>query len=163
MTESIFDPVVIVVGRSDIERGDVSFTLEALNVLKQSPEAARAYRERVDIAFHGYDDRPDELFEIDEVREFVRRLDAKFPYWIYFLSKHYSGLQCIALCLLPPYLTREGKAKHFPERLQQLVDVRWGPAAEQMCAYAGLPGSEFTQIVERFALYISEGPLPEQS
>lgn len=163
MIEDAFEPVVIVVGKSDVERGDVSFTMEALEVLTQSPESARANRERVDIVFHGYDDRPDELFDIPEGREFVCRLDDKFPYWIYFLSKHFTGLQCILLCFLPPFLTREGKAKHFPERLQRLVDARWGPATERMCAYSGVPESEFLQIVARFTRYISEGPLLHQS
>jgi hypothetical protein len=88
--------------------------------LTESPKTARHFAESVDIAFHGYDDIALELFEMPEVRSFVAKLDEKFPYWFFFLSKHNLGLQCVLLCFLPPSLTETARAEVFPA----LIGVR---------------------------------------
>ncbi len=47
------EPIVIVVTRSEVERGDVTIVMEPLSALYATPEAARAYRGRLDVAFAG--------------------------------------------------------------------------------------------------------------
>jgi len=158
MSEAV-EPIIIVVTRSEVERRDTSIVMKPLGDLMRSPERARSFRERIDIAIDGYNEDPRELFEIDEVRAFVRELDGHFPYWLYFLSKEYTGLQCVTLCLLPPFLTREGKQKHFPAKLQEILEKRWQPALEKICSFAGVPESELLEIIERSARYLSDGPL----
>jgi hypothetical protein len=51
----------------------------------QSPESAKEFFERVDIAFHGYDHDSRELFEIPDVRAHANQLDEQFPFWLFFL------------------------------------------------------------------------------
>ena len=108
----IGDPLCIVVSRDEVCRQDTSSVLSILKSLLKTPDTARAYMERVDVGFHGYDEDPRELDEIEEVREYVHKLDAAFPYWLFFLSKHMLGLQCIVFCHLLPFLTERGKAEH---------------------------------------------------
>ena len=74
------DPVVIVVSRAEVETGEISTALGALSQFMQSPDTARKYFERVDIAFSGYDRDNRELFEIPEVRNFAYQLDDQFPF-----------------------------------------------------------------------------------
>ncbi len=155
----IIKPLVLIVSRKEVEEGDISCALAVLKRLLESPEVAKSYQERVEIAFHGYDSDSRELYEIPEVRNFVYSLDNEFPYWLYFLSKKYFGLQALVLCFLPPFLTEEGKAKHFPTRIYDLLTERWLPALNHIGAFVGMSIQENETITDRTLQYISKGPL----
>ena len=109
------NPIVIVIARDEVESLDISRPLRLLQGFLADAITASDHFERMDLAFHGYDDDTRELFEIPEVRNFVFKLDEAFPYWFYFLSKNDLGLQAVMLCFLPPYLTEEAKAGIFSE------------------------------------------------
>jgi len=150
---------VIVVAREDVEAQDTSSTLQALSALLQSPEKGRSLFEQVDIAFHGYNETSEELFEIESVREFVHALDEQFPYWLYFLSKTGTGLQCIAHCFLPPFLTPAAKAEHFPQCLNALLTKRWFPAMNQVCEWTAFSEDQIELLTDRSVEYLLKGPL----
>jgi hypothetical protein len=158
-----FDPLVVLVSRAEVEAGDVSPALSVLQRLTQSPETAREFFERVDIAFHGYDHDSRELFEIPEVRNFAHRLDEKFPFWLFFLSKRHLGLQCLLFCFLPPFLTEEARSQIFPERIDQLLSRRWFPAMNQVCEYASFSERQIEQLTDRVIHYITNGRFPLDS
>jgi hypothetical protein len=101
-----------------------------------------------------------ELFEIPEVRDFVHKLDEEFPFWLFFLSKRYLGLQCLLRCFLPPFLTEEGRAETFPERIGQLLTKRWIPAMNNICEYVGFSEQQITQLTDRVTAYITKGGFP---
>jgi hypothetical protein len=158
MTTDTAHPLVGVVSRTDVEAADPTSTLNVLSRLLESPEIAKNYHERVDIAFHGYDHDRRELFEIPEVREFVARLDASFPYWLFFLSKHSTGLQALAFCFLPPFLPEEAKRSVWPQRLSDLVARRWGPALTGLAANLGYTHTEIDNMMTDAGHYFLEGP-----
>ncbi len=149
---------VIVVSRAEIDAQDTSSVLGALSSLIESPERARRFLEKVDIAFHGYNDTAEELFEIESVRNYVYALDKKFPFWLFFLDKSGTGLQCIAYCFLPPFLTPEAKAKYFPERLNDLLTRRWFPAMNQICEWVGFTEQQIEELTDRSVEYLLAGP-----
>jgi hypothetical protein len=93
------DSLSVVASRQDVEASDVNPTLEVLNRLLQDRETVVRFRGRLDLGFHGYDDDPRELYEIDEVRRFVAELDRKFPFWLYFLNLYNWTLTLILLSL----------------------------------------------------------------
>lgn len=150
---------IIVVSRDEVLAKDVSSVLTALRALIGSPETALNYFEAVDIAFHGYNDWREELFEIQEVREFVYALDEQFPYWLFFLNKAALGLQCIAYCFLPPFLTQEAKQEIFPERLNQLLTARWFPAMNHVCESVGFTEAQIEALTDRSVEYLVGGPI----
>ena len=150
---------IIVFSREQVEAQDTSSAIEALSALIQSPQQALSFFEQVDVAFDGYNETRDELFEIPQVREFVYLLDGKFPYWLYFLTKTGTGLQCIAYCFLPPFLTPTAKAKHFPERLNDLLTRRWFPAMNQICEWTGFTEQQIESLTNRSVDYLLGGPL----
>jgi hypothetical protein len=160
--QPVSDVLCVVVSRDDICRQDVSSPLSTLQHLLRTPEIARAYKERVDIAFDGYNDDPRELHEIEEVRNFVQKLDEEFPFWLFFLSKHMLGLQCIVFCHLLPFLTDEAQAEHHPRQLQELLLTRWFPAMNHVAEYAELSEKDIEEMTERFAMYIKFGKLTGQ-
>jgi hypothetical protein len=150
---------VIVVTRDDINAQATSSVLDALRSLIQSPDRARLFFEQVDIAFDGYNETSEELFEIQEVREFVYALDEEFPFWLYFLTKSGTGLQCIAYCFLPPFLTAPAKAEVFPARLNDLLMRRWFPAMNQVCEWTGFAEDEIASLTDGSVQYLLGGPI----
>jgi hypothetical protein len=157
--KAIADPLIIVVSKDEIMRRDISSALNVLKSLFDSPEVARSYRERVDIAFDGYNDDPRELDEIEEVRQYVQMLDQQFPFWLFFLSKHMLGLQCIVFCHLLPFLTDEAKAEHHSRQLEKLLLERWLPAMNHVAEFAGTNEKEIQAMTERFMMYVKASPL----
>lgn len=62
----MLDPIVILIARKEVESQDISRILSMLKTLLSNPETAKEHFEKIDIAFHGYDDDTRELFEIPE-------------------------------------------------------------------------------------------------
>ncbi len=65
------DLLYVVVSKQDVLSGNTLSTIDVLKTLTLSPEDALRWRERVEIAFDGYNDTQCELFEIPEIRDFV--------------------------------------------------------------------------------------------
>jgi hypothetical protein len=152
------NPLVVIVSRQDVERCDVALTLSVLAPLLESVSVIRSFEERVEIAFHGYDSNPSELYELVEVRAFVYKLDEQFPYWLFFLTKEGTGLQALAWCFLPPFLTEEGQRTVWPERVMALLERRWLPALGDLCTKIGFDESDIQQRFAAAAHYFVEGP-----
>lgn len=153
----IADPLCLVVPREEVRRQDITPVLSTLRKLLESPEVARAHRESVDLVFAGYHDAQLEFGEIKEVRDYVRKLDAKFPFWLFFMAKGRPGLKCIISCHLLPFLTDTGKAKHHPGQLERLLNKRWFPAMNIVAEYAELTGEEIAEMTGGFHWYAQTG------
>jgi hypothetical protein len=152
------DFLIITASKEEVLAGNTTSVLKALRPLISSPETALRWREKVDFAIDGYNDVQWELFEIPEVRNFVASIDAHFPFWLFFLSKHALGLQCVAYCFLPPFLKPEARASIFPERLDDLLSRRWFPAMNQICDWVGLSEEEIEAMSKRAVEYLLAGP-----
>lgn len=150
------DFLIIVISRKEIEAGDIGSTASVLAKLL-NPEAALKYCERVDIGVHGYDDDPRELNEFPEVRDFINKLDDKFPYWCYFLSKRAGGLGFIFSCFCPPYLTPESREEIWLESIVEYLMRRGFPAMNHLCVAAGCSESEIERMTNRVMEYIATG------
>ncbi len=159
MTLDDFGTLIVVISRQEVERGDTAGPLSTLKHLISSPQMIRDFRTRVEIGFDGYNETIEELFEIQSVRNYVYALDAEFPYWLYFLSRNYLGLQCLTLCFLPPFLTDEARAEIHPQRIDELLERRWGPALNHICNAAGFPEAESDSLFDSALTYLRDGPI----
>ena len=153
------DPIVLAIGRDEVERQDLSLPLSLLGDLVADTEIAKLCIERLDVCFGGYDNDPEELFEIPSVRNYVGLLDAKFPYWLLFLSKRHLGLDCILRCLVPPFL----KPDAMNERVAMLLEQRWFPAMNAACTAIGYTDLQIEAMTDRSVRYITEGRFPLDS
>ena len=158
---SLPDFITVVISHEEILSGTPTECLSTLKRLIETPRIAKTYMERVDVAFDGFDENRWELWEIDPVREFVRRLDEQFPYWLFFLSKAHGGLKAIVYCFLPPFLTPEAQEEILPERMRALMDGRWFPAMNHVSEYAGLSEDDIHQLSNRVVRYFTDGPFFE--
>lgn len=148
-----FSPLMIVIEKEDILNQNIEPYVETLNVLLSSKKHMMDYYESVDISINGYNDTTEELFEIIEVRNFIRKLDEEFPYWLFFLSKNYLGLQMIAFCFLLPHLTEAAKAEHHPKTLSDLLINRWFLAMNHLFDYLEMSNEENEALTERTMKY----------
>jgi hypothetical protein len=150
------DFLSFVISREDIEAGDISSTVSLLEKLL-NPDAALNYCEKVDIGVYGYDYDPRELNEHPEVRNFIKKLDDKFPYWCYFLSKRATGLMFILSCFCPPHLTPESRNRIWLESIGEYLTRRGFPAMNHICKAAGCSESEIERMSNRVMEYITTG------
>lgn len=93
------EPVTLSVTRGEIERGDTAPVLQKLLSLLESPARAVSYRSRVCLSVEGFDEQAGQPYLITEVRDFFARVDERFPYWFYFLSRDDDSLALIASLL----------------------------------------------------------------
>ncbi len=160
MIGDAFGLLCVIVSWEEVQEQDIAPALSTLLRLTESPETAATYMEQVDIAFHGYDHDPRELFEIAEVRGYVHKLDEQFPFWLFFLSKHHLGLQCLMLSFLLPHLTAAAQAELHPRQLQELLEDRWGPALNYIADYVGLSEQRKRELAQRSLNYFIKGRIP---
>jgi hypothetical protein len=101
----------IVARRSEVENCMIEPTLTALEFLNNDPEEAVRYKNNVTLSFQGYDEDPRALFQIEEVRQFVEELNAKWYSWFFFMTKDasISPLAVITLCLCQYKRSRAGR------------------------------------------------------
>lgn len=92
--------LMFVVGKNEILNQDYSPLIDAFKKLAHNKELLFTQKESVDIWIHGYDNDPRELFEIQEVRDWIRNSLDKIPGLAFFLiNKEYAVfLKLILYC-----------------------------------------------------------------
>jgi hypothetical protein len=151
------DFLTVVISRQQIEDGDIS---EPLGVLRQLLNRGTAIKfcEKVEIGVSGFDDDTRELYEIEEVRKFVYKLDSEFPYWLYFLTKRGTGLAFILSCFCPPFLTPEAQTRIWNEEIADYLSKRGFPASNHFCQAIGCSEEEIRRLSARSTEYAFHGP-----
>ncbi|CRK51702.1 hypothetical protein RHCRD62_30366 [Rhodococcus sp. RD6.2] len=149
------DLLTVVVTPDEVAACSTGPVLGLLTMLLESPARARSRQGVLDLRISGYDTHPAELSEIPEVRTYIQQLGREFPYWLYFASTKSSSLQMIALCHLPPGLTKNEKRAQFPIRLHDLLMGRWIPALNEMAEFAGLAPEVLREVSDRAIGYFS--------
>ena len=150
-------PVTVVVSREEIDAQNVSLALGTLKKFIDSPEVARSYFERVDIAIHGFNETSIELYEIPAVRDFMHSLDEQFPYWLFFLCKSSFALQFVTQCFLAPFMTQQGKKSRHLKQLEQLLLSRWFPALNEVCEWVGFSEEQIEKVTDASIDYLIGG------
>lgn len=92
--------VVYAVTRHEIATLDVQRFLKTFSP-NLPRDSLREILNRVFFTVAGYDTSEDELFEIEEVRQYYAKLHRLWPCWLYAGSLLAGNLRAIALCLLP--------------------------------------------------------------
>jgi hypothetical protein len=96
---AVSEPIYLVISREQVNECDISGPLRVLRQLQGNPEKAVAACGRISLVIDGYNNDPRELFEIPEVRRFIKELDAMWPYWFFFLSQADDSIKVIESCL----------------------------------------------------------------
>jgi len=153
----------IAVPRTDVESGDITYTLDALNRIRNSRVLSRKYQENIDLSIFGYDEEPRELFELPEVRRWMEKLDRNFPYWLYFLSKDSRSLAFVALCLCDYSIDRQTPMIEIESKSLSTFLNKHFPAMNEICHSLGLDETEVFELSNRVAKFFfpEYEPAPE--
>ncbi len=93
--------IFVVCDSAAITAGDIAEVLAVLKSLTGDRSSAMSAEGAVTLVFHGYDDDPQELEAIPEVREWFAKLFAAWPYWSYFASRVDQTVPLVLTLLLP--------------------------------------------------------------
>ena len=141
---AVTDPVILMFWRRQVEAGDVDEPLQLLRTLTADRGVAIEFCRRISLVIDGYNDDPRELFEIPEVRAYIKRLDQEWRYWFFFLSQADESIKLFESCLcdtieVVPGVTsidfdqlEQSLARHFGEmhRLSEELDLPKGACEE---------------------------------
>lgn len=101
--------LILSIQRQDIENMKVSKYAKMLNALYPNVLITHNLSESMDIEIKGYENDTRELWQIPEVRNFIRELNREFSQWFYFLDKNSEILYDITMCICGKSFTGENK------------------------------------------------------
>ena len=89
--------------------------------------------QKVMITFMGYDNTPQEIYEIQSIRKFVEKLFRKYPYILYFITNFESNSGLLLACIADirmqvsvdrkPFTAYMGSMGQFINRPQQSAEI----------------------------------------
>ena len=101
--------------------------------MKLLRECKISSRQKVIITFMGYDDMPQEIYEIKDIRLFVEKLFRKYPYILYFINNFESNSGLLLACIADirmqvdvnrkPFMEYMGSMGQFINRPQQTAEL----------------------------------------
>lgn len=78
--------VLYAVDRRDVELGECKGVVEFFERLRVTRAFAKKNQGKVDLSISGYEDDPRELWQIPEVKEWMKTIEPQVKFWFYFLS-----------------------------------------------------------------------------
>jgi hypothetical protein len=152
--KDLSDFLSITISRQDIEKKNLEPTIEILNSLLVDTKTILKFFDRVDIGITGYDNDPRELWEILEVKQFIRKLDIEFPYWFYFLTKLGGGLKMIAFCCINTTKFSSTQVNFDPVSMEQFYNKHFD-TMNQIGELIGMTEEENEELTENVIGYFS--------
>jgi hypothetical protein len=139
----------IVVRRSDVESCMIEPTLKPLQLLNSDPETSLRFQNNVTLSFQGYDQDSRELFQIEEVRKFVERLNATWYFWFFFMTKDVdiSPLAAITLSLCRYKRSRAGRSRPVVADAKRLFKYHF-TALRYVCKTCNLSDEQTESAVQ---------------
>ena len=95
------DYTVLQISQEAIQNYDTSEYVTLINGITDSLQSFEAAFQRYVFLISGYDDDPRELYQIPEVASFIKDLNSKLPFWLYFVNtgdKRFFSWMIACLC-----------------------------------------------------------------
>lgn len=118
--------------REDVVSSDVQSPRALFDRLCVTKELAHACQTKVEFFFAGYDDDPRELFEIEEVRRYVARLDQALPELFFFARNVEPActLKLFMFCITDTKCVDVGPVPKLVPGAKRKVEVDYGRVGE---------------------------------
>lgn len=147
--------VILGIPRQTIEANDYKTVYQLVyQILTQTPRYA--LENILTIKFEGYDDDHRELFEIPEIRTFMRALDSEFPCWFYLADLQTDTLGVITLMLCDNVVNETIKTRIPTQEFQKFCQHQelrlrnWGMCAEIPFSDLKKRGYQISKYYEQF-------------
>lgn len=113
------DIIVVNITKADVVNGNM-FYIE--NIIAKLKECSGNAKQKVLLLFSGYDDTPEEIYEITAIRNWVRKVVDKHPYFFYFITPFDNNAGIIAACLGDVCRVKFGPAMSLSEYIKVGAD-----------------------------------------
>lgn len=151
---AVIDPIYLVFSRDQVEAQDISEPLQVLRQLTGNPEKAVSACGRISLVIDGYNADPRELFEIPDVRRYIKAIDDLWPYWFFFLSQADDSIKILESCLCDSIEVVPGVASIDTVQLNDAL-TRHFSAMDYYCEAINLPEYRIQEISEGIISLIS--------
>ncbi|WP_374681492.1 hypothetical protein [Accumulibacter sp.] len=135
---AVSEPVILMFSRSQVETCNVDEPLQLLRRLTEDRQTAIDFCGRISLVVDGYNDDPRELFEVPEVRAYIKRLDQAWPSWFFFLSQADESVKLLESCLCETIEVVPGVTSIDLEQLERSL-ARHFTAVHRLREALGLP------------------------
>ena len=154
-----FDHVVFLIPRDVVEQQDLDFMLSGLGKLLADEKTIRLSKDKVTIGFDGYDDDAREVYEVQEIREYIKAVTLRFPHWFYFCSKqdHTLWILLMAQCRFRKF--GPGVAKVLTEDAEEIYSFLLTDLLE-FCKKNNLSEKEFASTSLEISKYFETQRIP---
>ena len=122
----ITEPVVLLISRREVEQGDLASVLSRLKVFRANREDTWLYRGQMSLIVAGYDDDARELVDIAAVRDLLRRLEAAWPFWAYFLNQVDDSIKILLSCAAGKRFLGRGAVEMDPAAVGRVLGHGFG-------------------------------------
>lgn len=144
---AIQEPVYLVLSRQQVESGDRKEPMAFLQHIVANPDHALEFMGRVSLIVDGYNDDARELFEIPEVRCYLKALDDQWAYWFFFLSQADDSIKILEGCLCDTVEVIPGVASVDLEQMERYL-TRHFTALNRLCETLDIPEEINQEISE---------------
>lgn len=164
------DHNLIIFGKPQVENNTTALFLKQFGVdnLPRGRELARMMNS-FEFVIDGYNDNPQEIYMIPEVREFFKNLHRDWPYWFFFCDLRTETLTMMTMCMLPTIsgFKRLGQpqsaVQYDPIELIQFIQKNFAPL-NSMMERAGMSETDIYNRTRDVFLYFKlpfDSPPPE--
>ena len=158
MHTAIMNSFRLAVPRDDIDRCDVGLVVNALRAALRSCTSPNEVHGSLQLTFSGFEVDERELWEIPEVREYVRALDEAFPYWFYLADLSTELLKLLAFCLSRVRVVGAGMTTINQDDLQLFFERHFG-AMNELLDHWKVPESENVAVSEQIVEYFARAQI----
>ncbi|MDP2431918.1 MAG: hypothetical protein Q8O33_07790 [Pseudomonadota bacterium] len=135
---AIQEPVYLILSRQQVESGDTQEPMVFLQHIVANPDHALEFMGRVSLIVDGYNDDARELFEVSEVRRYLKALDDQWAYWFFFLSQADDSIKILESCLCDTIEVIPGVASVDLEQMERSL-TRHFTALSRLCEALAIP------------------------
>lgn len=133
------DFLCLLIEADEVSPPMIGRAVDVLMDVSEDPAKARKYAQTLLVAFEGYERLPQEIYEIEDCRQYLQALTDAWPYWMHFLAPLPDQWAMVLRALLP--------ASPDQQEISSLLD-RLASAMFALHRQIGLPESESTKTVE---------------
>ena len=133
--------------RRQVETCDLAEPLVLLRRLTADRQTAIDFCGRISLVVDGYNDDPRELFEVPEVRAYIKRLDQAWPYWFFFLSQIDESIKLLESSLCDTIEVVPGVTSIDLDQLERSL-ARHFTAMHRLREALGLPEDLCEEVAE---------------
>lgn len=146
------DVIFVEIGHEEIERQTVSTIGRIMSMLEDIGGNAK---EKMFLVFEGYDDRPEDVYLIPEVKAYAQLLLKVYPHIFFFLSNEDKNAAILYLCMMDSedMLTVQDDATKMTTttfRMNSALIAKILAGTARYLTSIGRPDKEAYTIVEKF-------------